>query len=86
MQKAAPPMSMVILRPLRLLTIPARMEKKAPAGARREESVGRTQQQPSKLMSTAAVAGYAWQGPLMPAEEVIKVARHMLQGPVMSNP
>ena len=31
MQNAAPPVTIVILRPLRLFTKPARMEKKAPA-------------------------------------------------------
>ena len=31
MQNAAPPVTMVILRPLRLFTKPAKMEKKAPA-------------------------------------------------------
>ena len=38
-------MSMVTLRPQRLLTKPAPMEKKAPAGLRQEGSVGRIQQQ-----------------------------------------
>ena len=49
MQKAAPPVSMVTLRPQRLLTKPAMMEKKAPAGIRQEGSVGRVQQQPFAL-------------------------------------
>ena len=49
MQKAPPPVSMVTLRPQRLLTKPAMMEKKAPAGVRQDGSVGRVQQQPSAL-------------------------------------
>ena len=40
MQKAPPPVSMVTLRPQLLLTKPAMMEKKAPAGVRQDGQWG----------------------------------------------